>query len=322
MHEDRVAEISKADLVAGFAERLPSINRLADEAESMVREIQLRSGLLIERRRDVFAFSHLTFQEYFAAVEIVHKGDLLKLLKVYRDPWWHEAIALAAGLPGADASGLVRALLRLDHRKIAPSTATLLAAQCAETAIDLPVSLRREVESKLASLVPPRSDDDIDRLVRLGEVTGPVLLRALGKADARGRMCTTVALGEICYEPATNALIRLLADEECAERLNAKDLMCCRLGQVQVGSSGIIYPVASFVAAALLNVSVSSVSARKPIEQALRRAPPAALKMLIAIHKNEELLRSGMGELVWQRLDALISSMSGKPAPKRGARSG
>ncbi len=214
MHEDRVAEISVADLISGFAERLPSIKRSTHEAEGIVREIQLRSGLLIERRPGVFSFSHLTFQEYFAAIEIVHKGELLTLLKVYKDPWWHEVIALAAGLPGADSANFVRALLLLDQKKKTTSIATLLAAQCVETAIDLPVFLRREVESRLAGLVPPQSNEDVDRLIVLGPVAGPVLLRALSNADVIGRAYTAVALGRIGYEPAINALIRLLADHE------------------------------------------------------------------------------------------------------------
>lgn len=321
MHEERVAEISKADLVSGFAARLPSVNRSADEAESIISEIQFRSGLLIERRPGVFAFSHLTFQEYLAAVEIVHAGDLRNLLKLNRDPWWHEVIALAAGLPGANAAGFIRALLRFDDNRNMSSTATLLAAQCVETAIDLPVSLRREVEARLEKMVPPRSDDDARRLSELGEIAGPVLLRALGTADVTGRAYTAVALGAICYEPATNALVRLLSEEPM--RVDSPELfVILRLGNMRVACPFGDVSVASLAAVALLHMSIYVPPVRSLIEGALKRASRDALSYLIAFHESTRDWRGNIGEPGWQQLDALISSLPETPAPKRGVRSG
>jgi hypothetical protein len=287
-----------------------------------VREIQLRSGLLIERRPDVFAFSHLTFQEYFTALDMVHKGDHLKLLKFYKDPWWHEVIALAAGLPGADAAGFIRALLQLDYKKKTVSTATLLAAQCIETAIDLPVSLRREVEGKLKNLVPPQSNKDVDRLVALGEVAGPILLRALGNAEVAGRAYTAVALGRIGYEPATNALIRLLSDMSAPDSDDSV-FINYPVGGIEFRSVlSAQWAVAYFASLMLFHMATASSSIRPLVEQALRRVPRAVLSPLVSIHAKAGYLRREMGEAVWQQLDILISSTRGKPAPRRVARFG
>lgn len=71
-------------------------------ADSLLEHIRYRTGLLIERRADVFGFAHLTFQEYLAALA-VHEGNLLginkeQLVREHDDGRWNEVIALYCGL--------------------------------------------------------------------------------------------------------------------------------------------------------------------------------------------------------------------------------
>jgi Predicted NTPase (NACHT family) len=47
-----------------------------DRAERLLEHIRYRSGLLIERRAGMFAFAHLTFQEYLTA-QAVYEGNRL-----------------------------------------------------------------------------------------------------------------------------------------------------------------------------------------------------------------------------------------------------
>ena len=62
-----------------------------------------RSGLIVERRRDVISFAHHTFQEYFVAQYLARKGDsqnqlfLAETARVLSD-WWREVILLYVGL--------------------------------------------------------------------------------------------------------------------------------------------------------------------------------------------------------------------------------
>ncbi len=193
MHEAHEAEIAVEDLVAVFAERLPSLNHGADEAEEIVKEIRVRSGMLVERRPGMYAFSHLTFQEYLTAVEIVHAGELDQLLDVYKDRWWHEVIALAAGQPTVDANTFVRNLLRLDESGRRISEAILLAAQCSETAIHLLSSVRHDVDRRLAKIVPPRGEKGRRAPRQVGIRGRAALARCFARSRRRGtctRMCS------------------------------------------------------------------------------------------------------------------------------------
>ncbi|MEO7596495.1 MAG: NACHT domain-containing protein, partial [Byssovorax sp.] len=136
MHEARVAELSAEQVIKRIGERLPDLGRPAGDARAIVEEIRDRSGVLVERTPGVFAFSHLTFQEYLTALDVVRTRDYELLLSKHSDPWWHEVIALAAGIPGADAAHIINALLQLTGEDL--ETGTILAASCTETSIDLP----------------------------------------------------------------------------------------------------------------------------------------------------------------------------------------
>ncbi|GAB6042664.1 NACHT domain-containing protein [Endothiovibrio diazotrophicus] len=69
---------------------------------SLLTHIRNRSGLLVERRSNVFAFSHLTFQEYLAAASIYEGNsieiDIEKLIPEANDSRWIEVINLYCGL--------------------------------------------------------------------------------------------------------------------------------------------------------------------------------------------------------------------------------
>ena len=71
-------------------------------AEKLLEHIRRRTGLLLERRPGVFAFAHLTFQEYLAA-RALHEGNQLgvdceRLVREHHDSRWEEVIPLYCGL--------------------------------------------------------------------------------------------------------------------------------------------------------------------------------------------------------------------------------
>lgn len=71
-------------------------------AEKLLEHIRYRTGLLLERRPGIFAFAHLTFQEYLAG-RAVHEGNRLgvgveRLAHEHDDGRWKEVIALYCGL--------------------------------------------------------------------------------------------------------------------------------------------------------------------------------------------------------------------------------
>ena len=73
-----------------------------ERAARLLEHIRYRTGLLLERRPDVFGFAHLTFQEYLAA-QAIHEGNRLgieanQLVREHNDGRWKEVIALYCGL--------------------------------------------------------------------------------------------------------------------------------------------------------------------------------------------------------------------------------
>lgn len=85
------------------AETDPEFLRL--NSGDVLKSIEAQHGLLIERARGIYSFSHLTFQEYFTARKITNTSDPKILEKSLRDlashiteKRWREVFLLAIGL--------------------------------------------------------------------------------------------------------------------------------------------------------------------------------------------------------------------------------
>jgi predicted NACHT family NTPase len=72
----------------------PNVLRL--DSEGVLKAIEHHHGLLVERARNIYSFSHLTFQEYFTAREIERKQQLEILVQNITDPRWKEVFYLTA----------------------------------------------------------------------------------------------------------------------------------------------------------------------------------------------------------------------------------
>jgi len=114
MQADDRAEYEREKVLAVFRSTLKGEER----AERLLEHIRYRSGVLLERRAGVFAFAHLTFQEYLAAVAIVEGNvrgvDAARLLREHADARWPEVAALYCGAaPAAMARDMIMELLQL-----------------------------------------------------------------------------------------------------------------------------------------------------------------------------------------------------------------
>ncbi len=83
----------------------PKIQR--SEAEQVLRSLEAQHGLIIERSEGYFSFSHLTFQEYFAAKYIVDSSTpeeaFQRLVRHITEPRWREVFLLVVEMsPSAD----------------------------------------------------------------------------------------------------------------------------------------------------------------------------------------------------------------------------
>ena len=138
----------------------------SEKAKELIEHIRYRTGLLVERRPGVFAFAHLTFQEYLAA-RAVHEGNHLdidpeRLIQEHNDGRWHEVIALYCGLtPAPAARKMIELLIERPDTK---ALAMVLAEAYFSAKPDLvrEKRLRRRVIERIA-VAPNTSRQQLER---------------------------------------------------------------------------------------------------------------------------------------------------------------
>ncbi len=97
------------DYIADYIRNLPSISAdveaLQLDSEAVLKSIEAQHGLLVERARGIYSFSHLTFQEYFTAREIVASSQpkvletaLTQLTNRIAETRWREVFLLSVGM--------------------------------------------------------------------------------------------------------------------------------------------------------------------------------------------------------------------------------
>ena len=171
-------DISKRHLIDGIR---PRLRRVSAEVtpDDFVNDVG-SNGLLVERERDLYAFAHLTFQEYLAARYIQEHGLERVLIEAVDNPWWREATLLY--LAGADADPIVGAALRSGT-----PTALSLAFECAEIGAELAPELRRRLADVLKDAFGPTASPESRRLV--AGVLASRHLRRLVPTPSGTRVC-------------------------------------------------------------------------------------------------------------------------------------
>ena len=87
-----------ADFISNLRDVDPEPESLRMDSEIVLKSIQAQHGLLVERARGIYSFSHLTFQEYFTAREIVLTNDIQQLVSQVNQPRWREVFFLTFGM--------------------------------------------------------------------------------------------------------------------------------------------------------------------------------------------------------------------------------
>lgn len=95
--------------IANFIRNLPDAQTdpeaLDLDSEAVLKSIEAQHGLLVERARGIYSFSHLTFQEYFTARKIVNSSEpqalenaLQTLVSHITEKRWREVFLLTVGM--------------------------------------------------------------------------------------------------------------------------------------------------------------------------------------------------------------------------------
>jgi predicted NACHT family NTPase/DNA-binding Xre family transcriptional regulator len=101
--KQRRIEAYIGEFISNLRDVDPDPESLRCDSEVVLKSIQAQHGLLVERARGIYSFSHLTFQEYFTAREIVTTNNIRSIVQYLPDPRWREVFFLTVGmLRGAD----------------------------------------------------------------------------------------------------------------------------------------------------------------------------------------------------------------------------
>ncbi|GBL14754.1 hypothetical protein MTo_02059 [Microcystis aeruginosa NIES-1211] len=86
------------------------------DGEKVLKTIEIEQGILVERARDIYSFSHLTLQEYLTA-QYIYDNDLIEeAVKNYvTETRWEEVFLLVAGLMRGKADKLLLAMEKEAH---------------------------------------------------------------------------------------------------------------------------------------------------------------------------------------------------------------
>jgi predicted NACHT family NTPase len=72
------------------------------DGQAVLKSIEAQHGLLVERASEIYSFSHLTFQEYFAARWLCDAGNWQSVKSDVTQKRWKEVLSIAFTLPNAD----------------------------------------------------------------------------------------------------------------------------------------------------------------------------------------------------------------------------
>ncbi len=182
MQADDRAEYEAAKVREIFAEVL----RDSARGNQLLEHIRYRTGLLLERRPGIFAFAHLTFQEFLAPLA-VHEGNHLgvdpeRLVREHDDGRWREVIALYCGIAPAPAVRhvLVELLAQKDTGALSSVLAEAYLSSGSEIGND--VELRQRVLSRIAR-APGRHPPPLLRRFP-DEVVRPIAYDCLGTIES------------------------------------------------------------------------------------------------------------------------------------------
>lgn len=125
-------------------------------AKALLEHIRYRAGLLIERRPHVYAFAHLTFQEYLAA-SAVDEGNTLgidaaQFVSDHADGRWKEVIALYCGIASTPSARRVIELLLAEEGSSTLGEVLTDAYLSSRVELTRDRKLRREVITRVAGL--------------------------------------------------------------------------------------------------------------------------------------------------------------------------
>lgn len=134
-------------LVRAIAEYLPKCGMIEDDSLGVLKEIESQHGILLPITAGVYSFSHLSFQEFFAAHYLVTTRSENQALAHVGDPRWIEVLNLTAALL-EDATEFVTHILESQVKD--EFYRLCIAAYCLSSDATVSDKLRQRITANLA----------------------------------------------------------------------------------------------------------------------------------------------------------------------------
>jgi len=150
-HSNNKRLMTEKEVMKELFRYFPQVQLKREDAKQFLDEIWQRSYLLRQISIDRYDFLHLSFQEYFTALELKEQEDgISTIIKHLPEPWWEEPILLYAGI-SKDATALIKRIQKEVPEDIFYSTLMLFGKSIADADFTKP-SLREEIVNDLWSL--------------------------------------------------------------------------------------------------------------------------------------------------------------------------
>jgi predicted NACHT family NTPase len=148
--------------------------------ETVLKSIEAQHGLLVERARGVYSFSHLTFHEYFAAYEITNRKDFDDLVQHLTESRWREIFLLAVEMSENPNELLQLMKARIDQLAIADPQLQDFLCWLHHKSISVTADLAKSVLCAFyMDLEVVRNFKQANRLLDLARALQPNLMRLL-----------------------------------------------------------------------------------------------------------------------------------------------
>ena len=271
-------EATRADLETLIAPMLPALG-CAVSAPEFLRQIEQRSGLLVERAQDVLGFSHLTFQEYLTALVFKdNESKRAELLTHRAEQEWREVILLYSGmLP--QATEWLTALWQAEGNEL-----PLLAGECLAEVVQVEKSLRDKMLAALNTAF--RMARDPATIWAVGQVLADVsgkdaadyFLAALDGATDEVRQIATRALRQAptVQIPRIAPVLLALAEKDPNENVRVGALETLGQFNLRVPVNGLAELFAKLLRAESATIRAAAASA---LDSAMIEIPAGAFKM-------------------------------------------
>jgi HEAT repeat protein len=218
-HSNNKRVMTEKEVMQEMLLYLPQIRLKKEDAKPLLDEIWQRSYLLRQISMDSYDFLHLSFQEYFTALDLKEQEDgISTIIEHLGEPWWEEPIRLYAGM-SKDATALIKRIQEEVPEDFFYSN-LMLFGKCVADAEFTEPSLRDTIINELWSLYQtaefaPLREKAIGvlALIKADSIIDSLINDLAAKErDVRGSAAS--ALGGIGSEKALEPLISALSSDK------------------------------------------------------------------------------------------------------------